>query len=106
MYNRMLKLITEDKKKKPLLKRWKDIWDESIPKKDPKSDRRENSKRKEERGGDENNRDGDTPKDPIVQTGKNVAAAARGGGQTPGSKAVDWANKIVNRNKQIGPVMS
>lgn len=30
--------------------------------------------------------------------------AARGGGQTPGSKVVDWVNKLINRDKKIGPV--
>ena len=105
MYNRMLELITEVQRKDSMLKRWKNIWHKSKPKEDPNKDRRKTKKRSEERGGDEHRRSGDQSKDTVAQTGSNVASAARGGGQTPGSKAVDWANRTINRNKKIGPVM-
>jgi len=69
-------------------KRLKDLW---IHK---------SGRRKEPRTGQTDRRSGGSDRQKDDTFGK----AARGGGQTPGSKVVDWVNKLINRDKKIGPV--
>ena len=114
MYNRMLKLITEAEEEKTFTKKLRDFWNSTRPKKD----RREAGGRARGRSGRGNNQGPPGPnrafgtenprpkRKSTTLVSKNSAEAAKGGGQTTGSKAAGWIVQQLNRKKQIGPVMS
>ena len=78
------------------------LWVKSTPKK--KTDRRSKPRKTKQGPPGEDRAYGEEVTD-LARAGQETAAAAKGGGQTPGSKAVDWANRLINRNKKIGPLM-
>jgi len=103
MYNRMLKLITEAEEEKTFTKKLRDFWNSTRPKKE----RRGAGGRATGQAGRSGNQGSPRPQrksTTLVST--NSAEAAKGGGQTTGSKAAGWIVQQLNRKKQIGPVMS
>ncbi len=103
MYNRMLKLITEAEEKETFTKKLRNFWNSTRPKKE----RRGEGGRATGEAGRSGNQGSPRPqRKSATLVSKSSADAAKGGGQTTGSKAAGWVERQLNRKKQIGPVMS